>query len=160
MQKNNLYFYETPFGNLEVKADVDTGSLVHIKFTDYFRENVFLPDAVKETFRQLDEYFSGKRKEFSLDIDFPNITDFQKKVRDILADIRYGTTMSYKDIAEKLGNVKASRAVGIACSKNLFHIIIPCHRVIGTNGKLTGFAGGLDTKKSLLDHETGNLSFL
>lgn len=105
-----------------------------------------------ETERQLAEYFAGDRTEFSLDLDF-NGTDFQKAVWLALLTIPYGETRSYGEIAIQLGNPKAVRAVGAANGKNPISIIAPCHRVIGADGKLTGFAGGLEAKSRLLKIE-------
>ena len=102
--------------------------------------------------KQLREYFSGKRTEFSLPLD-PAGTEFQKKVWKNLAKIPFGKTKSYSELARALGNPNASRAVGAANGKNPIAIVVPCHRVIGANGKLTGFAGGLDAKKALLTLE-------
>jgi methylated-DNA-[protein]-cysteine S-methyltransferase len=102
-----------------------------------------------ETEQQLKEYFGGTRKVFSMDLDI-NGTDFQKKVWKALLDIPWGETRTYKQIAEQIGNPKAVRAVGAANGKNPISIIAPCHRVIGTSGKLTGFAGGLENKALLL----------
>lgn len=101
---------------------------------------------------QLDEFFAGTRTKFDLKLDMMG-TDFQKKVWQALTGIPYGQTASYLDIARKIGKPSASRAVGMANSKNPISIIVPCHRVIGASGKLTGYAGGLDSKKQLLDLE-------
>jgi methylated-DNA-[protein]-cysteine S-methyltransferase len=101
---------------------------------------------------QLNEYFAGKRKVFELDLDFAG-TDFQKKVWRALLTIPFGETRSYSDIAHQIGNPKAVRAVGAANGRNPISIIAPCHRVIGMNGSLTGFAGGLETKRILLKLE-------
>lgn len=109
------------------------------------------PDLV-ECENQLKEYFAGKRKEFSLRLD-PIGTDFQKSVWKQLSKIPFGETRSYGELAKKLGNPKAGRAVGAANGKNPLSIVVPCHRVIGSNGKLTGFAGGLDNKEKLLKLE-------
>lgn len=108
-----------------------------------------------EAEKQLKEYFEGKRKEFSLPLE-KNGTDFQKKVWNALKKIPYGETRTYKDIAKVIGNEKASRAVGMANNKNNIPIIIPCHRVIGSNGSLIGYALGLEAKKYLLDLERKN----
>lgn len=105
-----------------------------------------------DTARQLDDYFAGKRKMFTLSFDFYG-TDFQKKVWLALLTIPFGETRSYAQIATQIGLPKAVRAVGAANGKNPVSIIAPCHRVIGSNGKLTGFAGGLDVKAQLLDLE-------
>ena len=102
-----------------------------------------------ETERQLNDYFSGKRKSFSLQLDF-NGTDFQKKVWAALLTIPFGETRSYRQIAEQIKSPKAARAVGAANGKNPISIVAPCHRVIGSTGKLTGFAGGLEAKACLL----------
>ena len=102
-----------------------------------------------ETERQLKEYFAGTRDQFELELDFSG-TDFQKQVWQALLTIPFGETRSYGQIATQLGKPSAGRAVGAANGKNPISIIAPCHRVIGTNGKLTGFAGGLETKAHLL----------
>ena len=112
-------------------------------------------ELIKETCHQLSEYFEGTRKYFDLPIN-PQGTIFQKKVWKELSKIPYGQTRSYKDIAHAIGNPKAYRAVGMANNKNPITIIIPCHRVIGKNGDLTGYAGGLNLKKQLLDNENKN----
>jgi len=103
-------------------------------------------------FNQLKEYFAGTRKEFDVTLDIEG-TDFQKRVWNELRNIPYGKTISYKTLSEKLGDVKAIRAVGKANGQNPIAIIIPCHRVIGANGNLVGYAGGLDIKEKLLHIE-------
>ncbi len=105
--------------------------------------------------KQLEEYFAGKRKVFEVPL-APAATPFQSKVLKQLLKIPYGETCSYIDIARSLGNPKASRAVGMANGNNPIPIIIPCHRVVGANGNLTGFGGGLPNKRFLLDLETSN----
>jgi methylated-DNA-[protein]-cysteine S-methyltransferase len=105
-----------------------------------------------ETEQQLEEYFTGKRKAFSVKLDFAG-TEFQKKVWRALLRIPCGETSTYGEIARQIGHPTASRAVGAAIGRNPISIIAPCHRVIGSTGKLTGFAGGLGTKASLLDLE-------
>jgi len=106
---------------------------------------------------QLTEYFEKKREDFDLPLTYPG-TDFQKSVWEILRTIPYGTTWSYQQEAEKLGNPKAVRAVAKANGDNRIAIIIPCHRVIGKDGKLAGYGGGLWRKRWLLDHEMGSLA--
>jgi methylated-DNA-[protein]-cysteine S-methyltransferase len=101
---------------------------------------------------ELEEYFSGKRKEFDLPVKLTG-TEFQKKAWAALLDIPYGQTRTYKQQAEAVGNVKACRAVGAANGKNPISIIFPCHRVIGANNKLTGYGGGIEIKKALLELE-------
>ena len=105
-----------------------------------------------EAERQLQEYFAGKRETFSLKLDFTG-TNFQKKVWEALLTIPFGETRSYAQIAVQIGNPSAVRAVGAANGKNPISIIAPCHRVIGSNGKLTGFAGGMEAKAFLLKLE-------
>ena len=106
-----------------------------------------------ETERQLNDYFAGKLKEFSLKFDSAG-TDFQRKVWRALAAIPFGETLSYREIAQQIGRPEAARAVGAAIGRNPVSIIVPCHRVIGSNGKLTGFAGGVETKAALLKLES------
>lgn len=108
-----------------------------------------------EAERQLNDYFAGKLSKFSLKLNFIG-TEFQKKVWAALLTIPFGETRSYAQIAKQIGNPKAMRAVGAANGKNPISIVAPCHRVIGANGKLTGFAGGLEVKACLLDIESKN----
>ena len=110
---------------------------------------------IKNTKQQLDEYFAGNRKQFDIPIKFKG-TNFQVKVWKELLKIPYGETCSYLDIAKRIGNPKASRAVGMANNKNKIIIIVPCHRVIGSNKKLVGYACGLDVKEKLLELEREN----
>jgi methylated-DNA-[protein]-cysteine S-methyltransferase len=110
-----------------------------------------------EVERQLKDYFAGKRETFSLTLDAAG-TPFQKKVWKALLTIPFGETRSYAQIAKQIGNPKSVRAVGAASGKNPISIIAPCHRVIGSNGQLTGFAGGLETKACLLNLESKNKS--
>jgi methylated-DNA-[protein]-cysteine S-methyltransferase len=113
-------------------------------------------DFFREAVRQLEAYFSGKLKSFDLRL-APEGTEFQKSVWRALCKIPYGETRTYKDIAESIGNPKAYRAVGHANNRNPISIIVPCHRVIGSNGKLTGYACGLDIKAFLLNIEQNKL---
>ena len=110
---------------------------------------------IKKAYIELKEYFEGGRKVFDIPIKL-NGTDFQKKVWEELLKIPYGETKSYLDIAKSIGNPKACRAVGMANNKNKIIIIVPCHRVIGSNKKLVGYAGGLDVKEKLLNLEKAN----
>lgn len=110
----------------------------------------------KKEIKQLLEYFNGSRQTFDLQLN-PQGTSYQKKVWAALEEIPYGQFVTYKDVAIATGNEKASRAVGMANGKNPIPIIIPCHRVIGSNGKLTGFAFGLEVKSLLLSLEEGNI---
>ena len=106
----------------------------------------------KETRRQLNEYFQGERREFQLPYRFAG-TPFQEKVWNALTEIPYGETRSYGEIAKRIGEPKAARAVGQAVNRNPIWIVIPCHRIVGAGGKLTGYAGGLELKQQLLDLE-------
>ena len=112
-----------------------------------------IPESLKKAVSQLEEYFAGSRQNFDFPIN-PQGTDFQKRVWDALLKIPFGTTTSYQALSIKLGDVKAIRAVASANGKNPLWIVVPCHRVIGSDGSLTGYAGGLWRKKWLLEHET------
>ena len=145
----------SPVGTLKLVAHET--ALVAVLWENENPKRVRLAELVKqtdhpillETQKQLTEYFSGKRQQFDLPLDFAG-TEFQQKVWQALLSVPFGETRSYRDIAEQIGNVKAVRAVGAANGKNPISIIVPCHRVVGTNGKLVGFAGGLDNKDILL----------
>jgi len=108
---------------------------------------------IKEAYIQIKDYLAGKRKDFDVPFSFIKGTEFQKKVWRALVDIDYGKTKSYKEVAEQVGSLKGYRAVGMANNKNPIAIIVPCHRVINSNGKLCGYAGGIDVKQRLLDLE-------
>ena len=110
----------------------------------------------REARRQLEEYFAGRRKTFDLPLR-PNGTDFQRRVWEELLQIPYGQTATYGEIAKRIGNPNAARAVGQACNANPIPIFIPCHRVVGSNSRLTGFALGLDVKSALLELERETL---
>ena len=127
------------------------------KNNNYNNENYQEKDTklLLEAKKELEEYFQGKRKKFDLPLEQEG-TEFQKKVWKVLEKIPYGETRTYKEIAKMVGNEKASRAVGMANNKNNIPIIIPCHRVIGSNGKLVGYALGVNMKKYLLDLENRN----
>ena len=144
-------------GYIEVSAGVikivcSEEHVFSVSFSDTAKENDKGSKVLDEALKQMNEYFSGKRKTFDLPLYFEG-TEFQKSVWNELRKIPYGITVSYKDIAEGINNEKAVRAVGNANNKNKIMIIVPCHRVIGKNGKLVGFAGGLDKKEFLLEHE-------
>lgn len=155
---DRLFYYDTKIGRLGIREDGE--GITHI----YFREaNVDVEiksnklviqesDLIKKTYIQLKEYMEGQRKQFDLPLN-PKGTEFQRKVWNALTKIPYGETRSYKDIAIAVGNEKASRAVGMANNKNPIPIVIPCHRVVGSNKKLVGYAGGLDLKEKLLSLE-------
>ena len=144
--------YDSPFGPITLKSDGQ--ALIALDF------GIQEPDSLvcssmnifTNTKHELDEYFSGTRKTFSIPL-LTRGTPFQKRVWDALLEIPYGMTRSYEDIAIQIGNPKACRAIGMANNRNNIGIIIPCHRVIGKNGSLVGYAGGLDKKIALLELE-------
>ncbi len=144
-----FYDYKTIIGKIFIEADGDF--LTQISFRKLSGKRLETP-IIKETITQLEEYFIKKRKTFDLPLKLEG-TDFQKQVWKALLTIPYGKTATYKDIAKIIGNEKASRAVGMANNKNKLPIILPCHRVIGANGDLTGYAGGLEIKQKLLNLE-------
>jgi len=116
-------------------------------------ETDIIPEILEDCVRQLNEYFEGERTQFDLKLN-PEGTDFQKKVWEALQTIPYAKTLSYLELTQQLGDVKAIRAVANANGKNPLWIVVPCHRVIGSDGSLTGYAGGLHRKQWLLEHES------
>ncbi len=144
-------YYKSPIGILKIMTS--NKGLEMIEFTEEIEdENKSESNLVNQVKSQLDEYFAGLRKTFDIPLVY-NGTAFQKKVWHTLCTIPYGKTLNYGQIASIIGNKKASRAVGGANNRNKIAIIIPCHRVIGANAELTGYAGGLDKKRWLLEHE-------
>ena len=149
----NYGYYESPIGKIKIEAEGE--SIIGVSFSmesSEWDEN----EAVIQCKNQLQEYFEGKRKEFDLNIKFTKGTEFQISVWKALSNISYGEKVTYKSIAEKINNPKAVRAVGGANNKNPIAIIIPCHRVVGSNGKMVGYAGGIDKKEYLLKLEEKN----
>lgn len=154
---NKSAFYTTSIGDLEICYTEDY--ITHIKFANRKPQNTSEPSDVSDTaIQQINEYLQGTRKTFDLPLQL-NGTDFQKSVWNALCQIPYGETRSYQQIADTIGNPKAVRAVGMANNKNPLPIIIPCHRVIGKNGKLVGYAGGIEIKTKLLELEGVLLGF-
>jgi len=146
-----LMTMESSIGTLELTSD--ERSLKSVSFDSvYVPFDSFVPEVLLEAQRQLEAYFSGNLIQFDLPLD-PEGTDFQRMVWKQIAEVKYGLTKSYVDIARELNAENSSRAVGMANGRNPLPIIIPCHRIIGHNGKLTGYAGGLDRKRWLLLHE-------
>ena len=142
----------SPMGPLTV-ASTDKG-IASIQFGNTLPEGVVAePSAIHETVEQLSEYFEGKRTQFELPLDVEG-TDFQKAVWNELQRIPYGETRSYGEIAKAIGRPGAARAVGMANHDNPLAVVIPCHRVVGSNGSLTGYAGGLHLKAQLLSIES------
>ena len=147
--------YDSPVGLLSIKSS--NGFINEILFVpEENASNYFSDDKPTEVFKkcsdQLDEYFSGTRQAFDLPL-MQSGTDFQQKVWSELMNIPFGKTISYLELSKRINNVKAIRAVGAANGRNNLPIIVPCHRVIGSNGKLTGYSGGLKIKQWLLEHE-------
>jgi methylated-DNA-[protein]-cysteine S-methyltransferase len=155
--------FESPVGPLLLAGD--SIALSRVSFSSSKRSAPTRPDwkldklPFAEVIRQLQAYFRGELKQFDLPLAMEG-TDFQLRVWNALRTIPYGETISYAQLAERIGNPKAVRAVGLANGSNPIPIIVPCHRVIGTDGSLTGFGGGLSTKKKLLDLENKQLSLL
>lgn len=143
-------YYSSPVGSIKVCGS-DNG-VTSVGFVDSEGESTGNHACVKNCLVQLEEYFAGKRHNFTVRLD-PGGTSFQKRVWLALQSITYGTTTSYLILSETLGDTKAIRAVGSANGRNPIAIIIPCHRVIGSDGSLTGYAGGLWRKQWLLEHE-------
>lgn len=130
----------------------DDGFITNISFKELKAQKEETP-LIKKTYLELEEFLNKKRKTFDIPI-LPKGTNFQKRVWEELLKIPYGQTVTYKDIAQRIGNEKACRAVGMANNKNPIVIIIPCHRVLGTNNNLTGYSGGVEIKQKLLELES------
>jgi len=144
-------YLHTPLGIAEIIGDENGISKISV----FDKKEIAIPETpieLQEAVGQLNDYFLGKRSDFTFKLN-PSGTEFQKKVWTALQQIPFGKTMSYQELSIQLGDVKAIRAVASANGKNPLWIVVPCHRVIGTDGSLTGYAGGLWRKKWLLDHE-------
>jgi methylated-DNA-[protein]-cysteine S-methyltransferase len=146
--------YESPIGVIEITGTHEV--ITSILFSEN-EKKIHLPEpetpaVLVECYNQLDEYFKSNRSEFTIKYQLEG-TDFQKKVWNALTEIPFAEVQSYKDIAVAVGNEKAVRAVGSTNGKNKISIVVPCHRVIGSNGKMTGYAGGVWRKEWLLEHE-------
>lgn len=144
-------YYQTKIGRIKIAQEGD--AIVEINVTESEKESEKETPLIKKTIKELEEYFEGKRKFFDIPISIKG-TEFQEKVWEALLRIPYGETKSYEDIAKMIGCPKGARAVGMANHNNKIIIIIPCHRVIGKNGKLVGYAGGLPVKEKLLQIES------
>ncbi len=155
----NVFYYEFEVGRLGIAES--SGKITNVFFHNDpqpWPEEMTVAETsiIKEAARQLTEYFQGNRKVFDLPLEPDYGTPFMCSVWKALCDLPYGAIASYKDIATTVGNPKACRAVGSANNRNPIGIIVPCHRVIGANGKLVGYAGGLDIKSKLLELERRN----
>lgn len=144
-------YINTPLGIAEINGD-ENGISSILAFDEGKSVSATIPSELQEAVLQLQDYFDGKRKDFTFKMN-PSGTEFQKKVWKGLLEIPFGKTLSYQEFSIRLGDVKAIRAVASANGRNPLWIVVPCHRVIGSDGSLTGYAGGLWRKKWLLDHE-------
>lgn len=150
MKEYYYWEYEFPIGKLLIEGDGEGITCIDVRCQKEHPSAICQETSlIKTAKQQLDEYFAGIRKEFDLPLSVEG-TEFQKKVWKALQDIPYGETCSYQDIAIAVGNKNACRAVGMANNRNKIIIVIPCHRVIGKNGTLVGYGGGLDIKEKLL----------
>jgi len=150
--KNNVTtYYKTPIGTAKIVGNENGISAVTV-IDEALETSKEIPKMLQDCVKQLDEYFNGTRKQFDLKLN-PQGTDFQKKVWDELLNVPFGKTKTYLEQSKLLGYVKAVRAVASANGKNPIWIIIPCHRITGSDGSLTGYAGGVWRKKWLLEHE-------
>ncbi|MBS4069874.1 methylated-DNA--[protein]-cysteine S-methyltransferase [Algoriphagus aquatilis] len=140
----------SPFGNILLESR--EGCLSRLQFTEEQTDGEILDQVLLSAKEQLEEYFTGKRKNFDMPIGLGG-TDFQRKVWMEVAKIPFGQTTTYMKLSQKLGNPAAIRAVGAAIGANPILVILPCHRILGSDGSLTGYAGGLDRKKALLELE-------
>ena len=143
-------YIKTPIGIAKIMGDENGISVISV--SDEGQTSTIIPIVLKEAISQLNDYFEGKRNDFTFKLN-PSGTEFQQKVWKELLEIPFGKKMSYLELSKKLGDVKAIRAVASANGKNPLWIVVPCHRVNGTDGSLTGYAGGLWRKKWLLEHE-------
>ena len=143
-------YIKTPIGIAKIMGDENGISVISV--SDEGQTSTIIPIVLKEAISQLNDYFEGKRNDFTFKLN-PSGTEFQQKVWKELLEIPFGKKMSYLELSKKLGDVKAIRAVASANGKNPLWIVVPCHRVIGTDASLTGYAGGLWRKKWLLEHE-------
>ena len=152
MSNYEVCFFKTPIGTAKIVGNQDGITEISV-LNEEVESTELVPPVLLECVKQLTEYFEGKRKNFSMKLN-PKGTDFQKTVWDELLTIPFGKRTTYMKQTLKLGNEKAIRAVASANGKNPIWIIIPCHRVVGTDGSLTGYAGGLWRKKWILEHES------
>ena len=147
----HYYTYKTIVGNITITEE--DNHIIMIKFKEDSEDAVKKETSlIKEVIKQLSQYFDGKREEFDLPLKSVG-TDFQQRVWAALQRIPYGQVWSYKRLAQEIGNPKACRAVGMANNKNPISIVVPCHRVIGSNGSLVGYASGIENKRYLLNLE-------
>ncbi len=156
MKEQKIFYqnYLLPIGKVIIQSDGE--AIIRISASYEGEKGIQKEDKLmNQAAEQLKEYLEGKRKKFDLPFQ-PKGTEFQERVWKELCKVSYGETATYQEIAERIGNEKACRAVGMACGKNPIFIVIPCHRIIGKNGNLTGYAEGLEMKQKLLSLEREN----
>ncbi len=149
-----LAYYTSPVGELVIESDAE--KIVTVNFLKDSKRAESRTSIIEQCIAELDEYFFAGRKFFSVELDLRG-SDFQKKVWNELLTIPYGKTISYEELAIRIGNIKSIRAVGLANGQNPLAILVPCHRVIGKGGALVGYGGGLENKEWLLYHEGARL---
>ena len=151
MEQLKITYYKTPIGTAKIEGNNDGITAITV-VNEEIESSLDIPICLQNCVQQLKEYFTGKRKNFNVKLN-PQGTEFQKKVWEALQNVPFGKTRTYLEQSKTLGNAKAIRAVAGANGKNPIWIVIPCHRIIGSDGSLTGYAGGLWRKKWLLEHE-------
>ncbi|WP_298352156.1 methylated-DNA--[protein]-cysteine S-methyltransferase [Runella sp.] len=152
----SVAYLQTPLGTAYIEGDADGLQIVSITNDSIPSDFVSIPDDLAIGVQQLADYFAGKRTVFDLKLN-PKGTEFQKRVWEELLNVPFGRTMSYLELSRRIGDEKAIRAVAAANGKNPIWLIVPCHRIIGSDGSLTGYAGGLWRKKWLIEFEKGGL---
>lgn len=152
-----LAYYTSPVGELMIESDED--KIITVNFLKDSKREELRTNTIDQCIEELDEYFFAGRKFFTVELDL-NGSEFQKKVWNELLTIPYGKTISYEELAIRIGNIKSIRAVGLANGQNPIAIIVPCHRVIGKSGGLVRYGGGLENKEWLLYHEGARLKQL
>ncbi len=155
MESNETAYYKTPIGTAKIVGNENGINAVSV-IEDEIKTSEVIPKYLQNCVQQLNEYFNGTRTTFDLKLN-PQGTDFQQRVWNELLNVPFGKTRTYLEQSKKIGDVKAIRAVASANGKNPIWIIIPCHRIIGSDGSLTGYAGGLWRKKWLLEHENPSM---
>jgi methylated-DNA-[protein]-cysteine S-methyltransferase len=150
MNQTGRAYYSSPVGDLLIESENE--KIITVNFLKDTKQEEIHTVAVDQCIQELEEYFFKGRKFFNVELDLQG-TDFQKKVWNELLNIPYGKTISYEELSIRVGNIKSIRAVGLANGQNPIAIIVPCHRVIGKNGDLVGYGGGMENKIKLLEHE-------
>ncbi|MDO5337768.1 MAG: methylated-DNA--[protein]-cysteine S-methyltransferase [Eubacteriales bacterium] len=153
----SIWFYDTQIGKIGIAEDGEGITQVSLNSPPDSEAELRETSLIRTAYEELEEYFQGKRKSFDIRLHLEG-TEFQKKVWQALTEIPYGETRSYQDIARAVGNPKGCRAVGMANNRNPVMILVPCHRVIGKNGKMVGYGGGISVKEALLRLERENKS--